>query len=66
MEHKLNLTCDPIGGLVQIPCIERNAMGSVKAIKTSRLAHNGKGTLFVSLDKVIRTMKDTARDMHTK
>ena len=66
MEHNLGLTCDPIGGLVQIPCIERNAMGSVKAINASRLALNSKGTHFVSLDKVIRTMKDTGRDMHTK
>jgi L-serine dehydratase len=66
MEHNLGLTCDPIGGLVQIPCIERNAMGSVKAINASRLALNSKGDHFVSLDKVIRTMKDTGRDMHTK
>jgi L-serine dehydratase len=66
MEHNLGLTCDPIGGLVQIPCIERNAMGSVKAINASRLALNSKGEHFVSLDKVIRTMKDTGRDMHTK
>jgi L-serine dehydratase len=66
MEHNLGLTCDPIGGLVQIPCIERNAMGSVKAINASRLALNSKGAHFVSLDKVIRTMKDTGRDMHTK
>ncbi|QTN31370.1 L-serine ammonia-lyase [Akkermansiaceae bacterium] len=66
MEHNLGLTCDPIGGLVQIPCIERNAMGSVKAINASRLALNGKGAHFVSLDKVIRTMRDTGRDMKTK
>lgn len=66
MEHNLGLTCDPIGGLVQIPCIERNAMGSVKAINASRLALNGKDTHFVSLDKVIKTMKDTGRDMKTK
>jgi len=66
MEHNLGLTCDPIGGLVQIPCIERNAMGSVKAINASRLALNSKGTHFVSLDKVIRTMKETGRDMKTK
>ncbi|MFK7850873.1 MAG: L-serine ammonia-lyase [Akkermansiaceae bacterium] len=66
MEHNLGLTCDPIGGLVQIPCIERNAMGSVKAINASRLALNSKGTHFVSLDKVIKTMKDTGRDMKTK
>ncbi len=66
MEHNLGLTCDPIGGLVQIPCIERNAMGSVKAINASRLALNSKGEHFVSLDKVIKTMRDTGRDMHTK
>jgi L-serine dehydratase len=66
MEHNLGLTCDPIGGLVQIPCIERNAMGSVKAINAARLAMSGKGTHFVSLDKVIKTMKDTGRDMMTK
>ncbi|MEY3393909.1 MAG: hypothetical protein RL346_145 [Verrucomicrobiota bacterium] len=66
MEHNLGLTCDPIGGLVQIPCIERNAMGSVKAINASRLALNSKGTHHVSLDKVILTMKMTGQDMKTK
>ncbi|WFB37182.1 L-serine ammonia-lyase [Kiritimatiellota bacterium B12222] len=66
MEHNLGLTCDPIGGLVQIPCIERNAMGSVKAINASRLAMAGQSTHFVSLDKVIQTMKETGRDMQTK
>jgi L-serine dehydratase len=66
MEHNLGLTCDPIGGLVQIPCIERNAMGSVKAINASRLALSGDGTHFVSLDKVIQTMRDTGRDMSSK
>ena len=66
MEHNLGLTCDPIGGLVQIPCIERNAMGAVKAINASRLALSGDGNHFVSLDKVIRTMRDTGRDMHSK
>jgi L-serine dehydratase len=66
MEHNLGLTCDPIGGLVQIPCIERNAMGSVKAINASRLALSGDGTHFVSLDKVIQTMRDTGRDMKSK
>lgn len=66
MEHNLGLTCDPIGGLVQIPCIERNAMGSIKAINASRLALAGDGTHFVSLDKVIRTMRDTGRDMMSK
>ena len=63
MEHNLGLTCDPIGGLVQIPCIERNAMASVKAINASRLALRGDGKHFVSLDKVIKTMRDTGRDM---
>ena len=63
MEHNLGLTCDPIGGLVQIPCIERNAMASVKAINAARMAMRGDGTHFVSLDKVIRTMRDTGRDM---
>jgi L-serine dehydratase len=66
MEHNLGLTCDPIGGLVQIPCIERNAMGAVKAINASRLALSGDGSHFVSLDKVIRTMRDTGRDMKSK
>lgn len=66
MEHNLGLTCDPIGGLVQIPCIERNAMGSVKAINASRMALRGDGKHRVSLDKVIRTMRDTGRDMAEK
>lgn len=66
MEHNLGLTCDPIGGLVQIPCIERNAMGSVKAIDASRLAMIGDGTHMVSLDKVIATMMQTGRDMRDK
>ena len=66
MEHNLGLTCDPIGGLVQIPCIERNAMGSVKAINASRIAFRGDGTHKVSLDKVIKTMRDTGRDMQDK
>jgi len=63
MEHNLGLTCDPIGGLVQIPCIERNAMGAIKAINATRIALKGDGTHFVSLDKVIRTMKRTGMDM---
>lgn len=63
MEHNLGLTCDPIGGLVQIPCIERNAMGAIKAINASRMALRGDGTHFVSLDKVIKTMKQTGKDM---
>jgi L-serine dehydratase len=66
MEHNLGLTCDPIGGLVQVPCIERNAMGSVKAIHASRLALRGDGTHRVSLDKVIATMRQTGTDMSTK
>ncbi|GAA3529379.1 L-serine ammonia-lyase [Zobellella aerophila] len=66
MEHNLGLTCDPVGGLVQVPCIERNAMGSVKAINASRLALRGDGDHKVSLDKVIKTMRDTGMDMKTK
>lgn len=63
MEHNLGLTCDPVGGLVQIPCIERNAMGAVKALNASRIALSGDGTHMVSLDKVIKTMRDTGHDM---
>ncbi len=66
MEHNLGLTCDPIGGLVQIPCIERNAMGAVKAINASRMALKADGKHHVSLDKVIATMRDTGRDMKDK
>jgi L-serine dehydratase len=66
MEHNLGLTCDPVGGLVQIPCIERNAMGAVKAINAARLALRGDGSHFVSLDKVIKTMRETGADMKTK
>jgi L-serine dehydratase len=66
MEHNLGLTCDPIGGLVQVPCIERNAIASVKAINAARMAMRGDGEHFVSLDKVIKTMRDTGRDMKTK
>lgn len=66
MEHHLGLTCDPVGGLVQIPCIERNAMGAVKAINASRMALRGDGQHFVSLDKVIKTMRETGADMSTK
>ncbi len=65
MEHNLGLTCDPIGGLVQIPCIERNAMGAVKAINAARLALHGDGTHKVSLDQVIETMRQTGEDMAT-
>jgi len=63
MEHNLGLTCDPIGGLVQVPCIERNTMGAVKAINAARLALKGDGEHFVSLDEVIDTMRETGRDM---
>jgi L-serine dehydratase len=66
MEHNLGLTCDPIGGLVQVPCIERNAMGSVKAVNAARLALQGDGKHKVSLDKVIATMRQTGADMSTK
>lgn len=66
MEHHLGLTCDPVGGLVQIPCIERNAIASVKAINAARMALRGDGTHYVSLDKVIKTMRDTGADMMTK
>ena len=66
MEHNLGLTCDPVGGLVQVPCIERNAMAAVKAITAARMALNGDGSHFVSLDRVIRTMRDTGRDMQEK
>ncbi|BCJ54156.1 L-serine dehydratase [Actinoplanes sp. NBRC 14428] len=66
LEHNLGLTCDPVGGLVQVPCIERNAIASVKAINAARLALNGDGVHRVSLDTAIRTMRDTGRDMSTK
>jgi L-serine dehydratase len=66
MEHHLGLTCDPVGGLVQIPCIERNAIASVKAINAARMALRGDGTHYVSLDKVIKTMRETGADMKTK
>ncbi len=65
MEHNLGLTCDPVAGLVQIPCIERNAMGSVKAINAARLAMRGDGSHKVSLDQVIATMRQTGHDMST-
>ncbi len=66
MEHNLGLTCDPIGGLVQIPCIERNAMGAVMAINAAQLALRGDGSHLVSLDKVIKTMRETGADMKSK
>ena len=66
MEHNLGMTCDPVGGLVQIPCIERNAMGAIKAINAARLALRGDGQHVVSLDKVIKTMMQTGADMKSK
>jgi L-serine dehydratase len=66
MEHHLGMTCDPVGGLVQIPCIERNAMGAVKAVNAALLALAGDGSHVVSLDTVIRTMKETGHDMQSK
>ncbi|MGF1496718.1 MAG: L-serine ammonia-lyase [Elainellaceae cyanobacterium] len=66
MEHNLGLTCDPVGGLVQVPCIERNAMGAMKAINAARMALKGDGNHCVHLDKVIKTMRDTGADMHEK
>ena len=66
MEHNLGLTCDPVGGLVQIPCIERNAMAAVKAINAQRMAQRGDGKHHVTLDKVIKTMRDTGADMQSK
>jgi len=66
MEHNLGLTCDPVGGLVQIPCIERNAMGAVKAVNAARMALNGDGRHIVSLDQVIATMRETGADMQSK
>jgi L-serine dehydratase len=66
MEHNLGLTCDPVRGLVQVPCIERNAMGAVKAINAARIALRGSGNHLVSLDTVIRTMRQTGADMKTK
>jgi L-serine dehydratase len=66
MEHHLGLTCDPIGGLVQIPCIERNTMGAIKAINASRLALKGEGDHKVRLDQVIKAMREVGIDMHAK
>ncbi|WP_372828343.1 L-serine ammonia-lyase [Polaromonas sp.] len=66
MEHNLGLTCDPVGGLVQVPCIERNAMGATKAINAARMALRGDGSHSVSLDQVIKTMRETGADMKTK
>jgi len=66
IEHHLGLTCDPVGGLVQIPCIERNAVASIQAITAARMAVRGDGSHFVSLDKAIKTMRETGRDMKDK
>src|SRR5690606_1630921 len=66
MEHNLGLTCDPIGGLVQNPCIDRNAMGAVKAANASRTALRGGGKHQVSLDEATKTMRETGRDMQDK
>ncbi|MZI94445.1 L-serine ammonia-lyase [Vibrio sp. CAIM 722] len=66
LEHNLGLTCDPVGGLVQVPCIERNAIAAVKSINAANMALRGDGQHFISLDKVIRTMRDTGRDMQDK
>ncbi|MBT3361764.1 MAG: L-serine ammonia-lyase, partial [Rhodospirillales bacterium] len=66
MEHNLGLTCDPVGGLVQIPCIERNAMGAVKAINAASIALEGDGSHVVPLDTVIETMRQTGNDMQSK
>jgi L-serine dehydratase len=66
MEHNLGLTCDPVGGLVQIPCIERNAIGAVKAVNAARLAMHSEGPMRVSLDDVIETMRQTGVDMSSK
>ena len=66
MEHNLGLTCDPVGGLVQIPCIERNGMGAVNAVNACRLAMNDQGTHKLSLDQVIETMYRTGMDMQSR
>ncbi|MEG0249165.1 MAG: L-serine ammonia-lyase, partial [Pseudomonas sp.] len=65
LEHNLGLTCDPVGGLVQVPCIERNAIAAVKAINAVQMALRGDGEHFISLDQVIRTLRDTGADMHS-
>src|SRR5699024_4435770 len=66
LEHNLGLTCDPVGGLVQVPCIERNAIAAVKAINAARLAMHGDGSHRVSLDQAIETMRQTGADMKSK
>ena len=66
MEHNLGLTCDPIGGLVQVPCIERNGLGAIKAVSAASIALRGDGKHLVSLDACIKTMRETGEDMNTK
>ena len=66
MEHNLGLTCDPVAGQVQIPCIERNAIAAVKAINAARMSMRGDGSHYVSLDQVVQTMYETGRDMQSK
>jgi L-serine dehydratase len=66
VEHNLGLTCDPVGGLVQIPCIERNAIASITAVTAARMAVCGDGQHYVSLDKAIKTMRETGADMKVK
>lgn len=66
IEHHLGMTCDPIGGLVQIPCIERNAFGAINAIQAARMSMNEKGEHKVTLDQVIHTMYETGRDMNAR
>jgi len=66
IEHHLGLTCDPVGGLVQIPCIERNAVGAIQAITAARMALHGDGSHYVSLDKAVKTMRETGADMKVK
>ena len=66
MEHNLGLTCDPVGGLVQVPCIERNGLGAIKAVSAASLALRGDGTHFMPLDNCIETMRQTGLDMSTK
>jgi L-serine dehydratase len=66
LEHNLGLTCDPVGGLVQIPCIERNAIGAIKAIAAASMALRGDGTHMVPLDTAVETMRQTGRDMDSK
>jgi len=66
LEHHLGMTCDPIGGLVQVPCIERNGLGAIKAVSAASLALRGDGTHFVSLDACVKTMLETGRDMNTR